>query len=46
MWWEDEKTLGPKVDLAKRYSLGGLAVLKLNFSDQAYWTALGKYLGR
>lgn len=46
MWWEDEKTLGPKVDLAKRYSLGGLAVLKLNYSDQAYWTALGKYLGR
>lgn len=46
MWWEDEKSLGPKVDLAKKYGLYGIAVWRVGYEDQGWWDSLGKLLNR
>jgi len=46
IWWEDEKSLGPKVELARKYGLYGIAIWRVGYEDQDWWNNLGKLLNR
>jgi len=40
VWFEDAESLGQKAALAQEYALGGLAVWRLDFLDDAMWGKL------
>ncbi|MGE5560869.1 MAG: glycosyl hydrolase family 18 protein [Chloroflexota bacterium] len=46
MWWEDEKSLAPKIDLVRKYGLHGIAICRVGYEDQDWWTSLGTLLNR
>ncbi|NGQ96648.1 glycoside hydrolase family 18 [Brevibacillus sp. SYP-B805] len=40
VWYEDERSLRAKRELAEAYHLGGYGVWRLGFEDQSFWNAL------
>lgn len=46
VWYEDERTVGAKVALAKKYDLRGVAIWRMGYEDQNWWDAFAKALGR
>ena len=46
VWYEDERTLVPKVRLAQSMGLRGIAVWRAGYEDQQWWDTLGKLLKR
>ncbi len=45
VWLEDARSLAEKVELARRYRLGGVAAWRLGQEDPEVWGVLGKYAG-
>lgn len=39
-WFENDKSLGYKLDLVNRYNLAGIAVWRLGLEDSKYWTTI------
>ncbi len=46
VWYEGERSLPYKIDLAKKYHLHGIAIWRVGFEDQPYWASLERLLGR
>lgn len=42
IWAEDERSLGLKADLVRKYGIAGIACWKLGFETQEAWEAIGR----
>jgi len=45
VWFENEFSLGLKLDLAEAYGVGGIAVWRLGMEDQSFWDTVRWKLG-
>ncbi len=43
VWFEDSRSLGEKIDLARRYRLGGVAAWRLGQEDPEVWSIFQEY---
>jgi spore germination protein YaaH len=41
VWYEDRRSVPPKVDLANRFGMAGVAYWRLGHEDSAVWTSVG-----
>jgi len=46
VWYENDKSLRAKLDLAKKYNLPGIAVWRIGFEDEAAWQVIKEKLGK
>lgn len=44
VWFESSHSISPKLDLVTRYDLGGVAIWKLGYEDDAYWEVIRRKL--
>ncbi len=44
VWFESPSSAGPKLDLVKRYGLGGIAVWKLGYEGDEFWEVIDEKL--
>jgi spore germination protein YaaH len=44
IWFESSESIKPKLDLIDKYGLGGVAIWKLGYEDDAYWKAIREKL--
>lgn len=45
VWFESSHSIKPKLDLVTRYDLGGVAIWRLGYEDDAYWQVIREKLG-
>lgn len=43
VWFEDEKSLQQKMNLYRKYKLGGIAFWRKDFEDESFWKTFGKH---
>lgn len=44
VWFESSSSIKPKLDLVTAYSLGGVAIWRLGYEDDAYWQVIREKL--
>lgn len=44
VWFESSHSVSPKLDLVNKYDLGGIAIWKLGYEDEAFWDVIRKKL--
>lgn len=40
VWYENLQSLSAKLDLVKKYSLGGIGIWKLGYDDESFWSTI------
>ena|GEM_PF-144985 len=45
VWFESSSSIKPKLDLVTAYNLGGVAIWRLGYEDDAYWQVIRQKLG-
>ncbi|MEW6173401.1 MAG: stalk domain-containing protein [Bacillota bacterium] len=43
VWFENQYSLKPKLDLAKKYDLAGIGIWRLGFENSGFWETLSRY---
>lgn len=44
VYYENARSLAPKLELVERYNLGGIAIWRLGLEDPAIWSVIGEKL--
>lgn len=44
VWFESSESIKPKLDLVTKYGLGGVAIWRLGYEDDAYWQVISEKL--
>ncbi|QIA26996.1 glycoside hydrolase family 18 [Thermaerobacter sp. PB12/4term] len=45
IWYLDERVLEQRIDLVRKYSLGGIAIWRLGYEDDAFWNVIERAYG-
>ena len=45
VWYLDERVLRQRLDLVRKYSLGGIAIWRLGYEDDAFWNVIEQAYG-
>ncbi|ADU51160.1 glycoside hydrolase family 18 [Thermaerobacter marianensis DSM 12885] len=45
VWYLDERVLQQRIDMVRKYSLGGIAIWRLGYEDDAFWNVIEKAYG-
>lgn len=43
VWFENQYSLKPKLDLVKKYGVAGLSIWRLGFEDSTFWETIKRY---
>ena len=45
IWYLDERVLQQRLDMVRKYSLGGIAIWRLGYEDDAFWNVIERAYG-